>query len=32
MTEADLQNCNILFQRDDRETYIKTFLTTVVTN
>ncbi len=30
MSKADLQKCHVLFQRDDKETYIKTLLTTVV--
>ncbi len=30
MTKAELQACHVLFQRDDKETYIKTLLTKVV--
>ncbi len=30
MTKAELQECHVLFQRDDKETYIKTLLTKVV--
>jgi hypothetical protein len=30
MSKADLQKCHVLFQRDDKETYIKTLLTKVV--
>jgi hypothetical protein len=31
MSKADLQKCHILFQRDDKETYIKTLLTSIAT-
>jgi hypothetical protein len=31
MSMSDLQKCHVLFQRDDKETYIKTLLTKVVT-
>ncbi len=30
MTKADLQKCHVLFQKDDRDTYIKTLLTKVI--
>jgi hypothetical protein len=30
MTKPELQKCHVLFQRDDKETYIKTLLTKVV--
>ena len=30
MKKADLQKCHVLFQKDDKETYIKTLLTKVV--
>lgn len=30
MSIADLQKCHVLFQRDDKETYVKTLLTKVV--
>jgi hypothetical protein len=30
MSKADLQKCHVLFQRDDKETYIKTLLAKVV--
>jgi hypothetical protein len=30
MTKAELQQCHVLFQRDDKETYINTLLTKVV--
>jgi len=30
MTKADLQKCHVLFQKDDKETYIKTLLAKVI--
>jgi hypothetical protein len=30
MSKSELQKCHVLFQRDDKETYIKTLLTKVV--
>jgi hypothetical protein len=32
LTKAELQKCHVLFQRDDKETYIKTLLTKVIAN
>lgn len=32
MSKADLQKCHVLFQRDDKETYIKTLLTKVASD
>jgi hypothetical protein len=29
MTKGQLRNCNVLFQRDDKETYIKSLLTSI---